>query len=155
MSGGIGSAGGRPYSNIYIACARALMQEVPFTTNLPRHQDWDWLIRAAVHPGVEFLWVWEPLVVYHIDAYRESTSSGKSLEPSLNWVNANRLLTPKARAYFYATQIAARCHTPAHLVSIVLNTLRFPRALLIALGLALTPRILVHRLRLGSAASHA
>ena len=60
---------------------RALMLEVPFTSNLPRHQDWDWLIRASVHPGVEFLWVWEALVIYHIDAYRKSVSAGRSLAP--------------------------------------------------------------------------
>jgi glycosyltransferase involved in cell wall biosynthesis len=134
---------------------RALMQEVPFTANLPRHQDWDWLIRAAVHPGVEFLWVWKPLVIYHFDGYRKSVSSAKSLDPSLQWINTNRLVTPKARAYFYATQIAARCHTPAQIVSIILNTLRYPRALLIAMGLMLTPRALVYRFWSRSAESYA
>lgn len=134
---------------------RALLLEVPFTTNLPRHQDWDWLIRAAVHPGVEFLWVWEALVIYHIDTYRKSVSAGRSLTPSLDWVNGNRLVTPKARAYFYATQIAVRCQTPALLGSVVRNTLRYPRAFLIAMGLALVPRSLVDRLRSRSALNHA
>ncbi len=126
---------------------RALMLDVPFTASLPRHQDWDWLIRAAAHPGVEFLWVWEALVIYHIDTYRNSVSAARSPAPSLNWVNGNGLVTPKARAYFYATQIAVRCQTPALLGSVVLKTLRYPRALLIAMGLALVPRALVHRLR--------
>lgn len=134
---------------------RALMLEVPFTSNLPRHQDWDWLIRASVHPEVEFLWVWEALVIYHFDAYRKSVSAGRSLAPSLNWINGNRLVTPKARAYFYATQIAVRCQTPALLGLIVMNTLRYPRALLIAVGLALVPRSLVYRLRSRSVLHHA
>lgn len=134
---------------------RALMLEVPFTANLPRHQDWDWLIRASIHPQVEFLWVWEALVIYHIDAYRKSVSAGTALAPSLDWVNGNRLVTPKARAYFYATQIAVRCQTPSLLGSIVMNTLRYPRALVIAMGLALVPRILVHRLRPRSVLHHA
>lgn len=134
---------------------RALMREVPFTANLPRHQDWDWLIRAAVHPEVEFLWVWEALAIYHIDTDRHSVSARSSLAPSLNWVNGNRLVTPKARAYFYATQIAVRCKSPALLGSVVLNTLRYPRAFLIAMGLALVPRTLVRRLRPRSVLNHA
>lgn len=125
---------------------RALMLKVPFNTDLTRHQDWDWLIRASVDGEVEFLWVWEPLVIYHIDAYRKSISAGRSQDPSLSWVRNNCLITPKARAYFYATQIAARCSTSGHLWSIILNTLRYPRAFLIAIGLALTPRALVYRL---------
>lgn len=138
-----------------ILAPRALMLEVPFTTNLARHQDWDWLIRASVHPQVQFLWVWEALVIYHIDTYRKSVSASTSLAPSLNWVNENRLITPKARAYFYATQIAVRCHSPALLASVVLNTLRYPRAFFIAMGLALVPRNLVNRLRPRSVLRHA
>lgn len=138
-----------------ILVPRALMLEVPFTTNLPRHQDWDWLIRASVHSQVEFLWVWEPLVIYHIDTFRKSVSAAKSLAPSLNWVNGNRLITPKAKAYFYATQVAVRCHTPALLASVVFNTLRYPRAFCIAMGLAFVPRNLVYRLRPRSVLKHA
>jgi glycosyltransferase involved in cell wall biosynthesis len=123
--------------------SRALMLEVPFTEGLPRHQDWDWLIRAHVYPGVEIGWVWEPLVIYHIDASRKSVSAGKSIDPSLTWINGNNLVTPKARAYFYATQVAARCGSLAALLSLVRRTICYPRAFLIGMGLALTPRYLV------------
>lgn len=125
---------------------RTLMLKIPFTPNLPRHQDWDWLIRASVDPDVQFLWVWEPLVIYHIDVNRKSISSGKSQAPSLKWINETSFITPKARAYFYATQIAVRCSTLGSLWSVIRNTLRYPRAFLIAMGLALTPRALVYRL---------
>jgi glycosyltransferase involved in cell wall biosynthesis len=134
---------------------RALMLQVPFKSELPRHQDWDWLIRASVYPGVEFLWAWEPLAIYHIDQQRKSVSAGSSLSASLNWVNANRLVTPKAKAYFYATQVAVRCRTVGTLCSVIANTLRFPRAFLIAMGLALIPRSLVDRLRPRSVLTHA
>jgi glycosyltransferase involved in cell wall biosynthesis len=134
---------------------RALMLQVPFESGLPRHQDWDWLIRSSVHPGVEFIWAWEPLVIYHIDAARKSVSSDLSLKESLNWVNGNRLVSSKARAYFYATQIAVRCKTPATFWSVLCNTMRHPRALLIALGLVLTPRTLVYSLRRRSVLTHA
>ena len=134
---------------------RALMVEVPFRSELPRHQDWDWLIRASVHPGVEFLWVWEPLVIYHIDAGRKSISAGRSVAASLHWVRDNRLISPKARAYFYATQIAARCNSLSTLISVIVNTLHYPRALMIAVGMILTPRALVYHLRPRSALNHA
>ena len=126
---------------------RALMLKVPFAAGLSRHQDWDWLIRASVHPEVEFLWVWDPLVIYHIDGDRKSLSTGRSPMPSLNWVNGNCLVTPKARAYFYATQIAVRCRTTALLGSVIVNTFRYPRAFLIAMALAFTPRAAVNRFR--------
>jgi glycosyltransferase involved in cell wall biosynthesis len=134
---------------------RALMLAVPFRSGLPRHQDWDWLIRVSAHPGVEFAWVWEPLVIYYIDAYRKSVSAGRSLAPSVDWVEGNGLVTPKARAYFYATQVAVRCSTPAILWSVVRNTIRHPRAFVIAMGLALTPRTLVYRLRPRRVLTHA
>ncbi len=134
---------------------RTLLLQVPFRCDLRRHQDWDWLIRAYDHPEVEVLWAWEPLVVYHIDTFRKSISAGRSLKPSLNWINENRLVTPKAKAYFYATQIAVRCDTLPTFFLIVLNTLRYPRAFAIAMGLALVPRGIVGRLRQRSALSHA
>ena len=108
---------------------RALLLQVPFTSGLPRHQDWDWLIKASAHPGVAFLWVWDPLVIYHISS--------------------------RARAYFYATQIAVRCKTPATLWRVICNTLRHPRALLIGMGLALVPRSLVYSLRRRGILTHA
>ena len=126
---------------------RRLLIEVPFTTGLARHQDWDWIIRVGSHPGVEFLWIWEPLVVYHIDEQRKSISAGRTLAPSLNWINGNRLITPRARAYFYATQVAVRCNSMSTLLSLARNTLGYPRAFCIAMGLALVPRTLVQRLR--------
>lgn len=134
---------------------RALMMQIPFRTGLPRHQDWDWLIQASNHPRVEFTWVWEPLVIYHIDGYRKSVSGGRSLEPSVDWVDQNSLVTPKARAYFYATQVAVRCRNSAAFWLVVRNTIRYPRAFSIAMGLALVPRGLVYRMRPMKVLTHA
>jgi Glycosyltransferases involved in cell wall biogenesis len=134
---------------------RKLLLAVPFATGLPRHQDWDWLIRVSAHTGVSFEWVWEPLVIYHISGTGNSVSAGDSLAASLSWVRAANLVTPKARAYFYATQIAVRCKTPATFWSIIWNTARYPRALVIALGLAFIPRTLVDSLRRRSLLNHA
>ena len=134
---------------------RSLLLLAPFTSGLPRHQDWDWLIRVSIHSGVEFLWVWDPLVIYHIGAASNSVSAGESLAASLNWVNECCLVTPKARAYFYATQVAVRCKTLSTLWSVIGNTVRYPRALFIAIGLAIIPRNLVHSIRRRSLYNHA
>ena len=134
---------------------RELLIQVPFQSGLPRHQDWDWLIRTSAHPGVEFLWVWDVLVTYYVDVARRSVSSGHSIAASIDWIEGNPLVGPKARAYFYATQIAARCKTPSTFWSVVCNTIRHPRAFLIAMGLALTPRTLTRFLRGRSVLTHA
>jgi glycosyltransferase involved in cell wall biosynthesis len=135
--------------------SRELMLVVPFRAGLPRHQDWDWLIRVAVYPGVKIICVWDTLVIYHIDAYRGSVSAGRSAGPSTDWINGNALVTPKARAYFYATQVAVRCGSLGALLSVIRNTIRYPRAFLIAMSLALTPRSLVSQLRTKGVVNHA
>jgi glycosyltransferase involved in cell wall biosynthesis len=134
---------------------RELMLNVPFRSGLPRHQDWDWLIRASVYPGVTVIAVWETLVIYHIDAQRKSISAGRAADLSTDWVNGNSLVTAKARAYFYATQVAVRCDSLGALLSIVSKTIRYPRAFLIGMCLALTPCTLVFQLRTRNVASHA
>jgi glycosyltransferase involved in cell wall biosynthesis len=134
---------------------RELMLQVPFSSGLPRHQDWDWLIRAHVYPGVKIISVWETLVIYYIDGNRKSISAGRSADPSTDWVEGNNLVTPKARAYFYATQIAVRCGSPKAFFSIVRSTIRYPRAFLIGMSMALAPRSLVSQLRPKNGASHA
>jgi glycosyltransferase involved in cell wall biosynthesis len=134
---------------------RELMLQVPLKSGLARHQDWDWLIRAAAYPGVKIIWVWDVLVIYHIDANRRSVSAGRSLAPSTNWINGNNLVTPKARAYFYATQVAVRCDSLSAFFAVVRRTIRYPRAFLIGMSLALTPRSLVSQLRTKSVVEHA
>jgi hypothetical protein len=99
--------------------------------------------------------VWDTLVIYHIDAYRGSISAGRSAGPSTDWIDGNALVTPKARAYFYATQVAVRCGSLGALLTVVRNTIRYPRAFLIAMSMALTPRSLVSQLRTKSVVNHA
>lgn len=127
--------------------SRDLLLWLPFKSGLPRHQDWDWIIRAAAYPGVKISWVWDTLAIYHIDGNRKSVSGGGALAPSIEWINGNRLTTPKARAYFYATQVAARCRSIPVFCAVVRETAPYPRAFFIAMGLALSPRPLVRLLR--------
>lgn len=134
---------------------RELLLLVPFQTGLPRHQDWDWAIRAAEVPGVDFIWAWEPLVVYHIDSTGKSVSGGQAISSSVRWVANNHLITAKARAYFYATQVAVRCTSAQHLWAVLRNTVLYPRAMFIGLALVFTPRSLVHNLNVRRFAENA
>jgi glycosyltransferase involved in cell wall biosynthesis len=124
---------------------RDLLLWVPFESGLPRHQDWDWIIRAAAYPGVKITWVWDALVI----------NAGRTVEPSIDWISSNKHITPKARAYFYATQIAARCRSFEVFCLVVRKTIRYPRAFLIAMGFALTPRPIIYLLRPRSVLKHA
>jgi glycosyltransferase involved in cell wall biosynthesis len=122
---------------------RELLFWVPFQSGLARHQDWDWIIRVAAYPGVKITWVWDALTIYHIDSCRKSISAGSALAPSLDWIAANKYITPRARAHFFATQIAVRCRSPKTFLLVLRETIRYPRALFIAICLALEPRSLV------------
>lgn len=133
---------------------RDLALEVPFRAGLPRHQDWDWLIRVSSHPEVVFICVWKALVIYHIDGHRKSISAGRDAGPSIEWISNNTLVTPKARAYFFATQVAVRCRSLKAFLKIVRETVFYPKALLIGLGFAVIPRYVVSRMRT-KAATHA
>jgi hypothetical protein len=135
--------------------SRELLLLRPFSAGLPRHQDWDWIIRASASPDTEIAWVWDALVIYHIDAYRKSISAGAAVAPSVNWINGNKYATPKARAYFYATQVAARCGSLATLWLVIRETIRYPRAFVIAMGLSLTPRKVVNHFRAKGILNHA
>jgi glycosyltransferase involved in cell wall biosynthesis len=91
-----------------IFASRDLLTRVPFTQGLPRHQDWDWLIRAAASHGVRFEWVWEALSIFYLDTGRQSVGRTTLWDDSLNWAVNCPLLTRKAFTAFVAIQIAPR-----------------------------------------------
>lgn len=46
---------------------RRLLLETPFTKGLPKHQDWDWLLRMDYEHELKILQVKEPKIIYHSD----------------------------------------------------------------------------------------
>jgi glycosyltransferase involved in cell wall biosynthesis len=116
---------------------RELMLEVPFRSALQHHQDWDWLIRADAFHGVKIIFIWDELVICHVDG---QLSADGSADSAAAWINGNELVTARARAYFYATQVATRCNSLSSFLKIVRRTIRYPTAFLIAMNFALTPR---------------
>jgi glycosyltransferase involved in cell wall biosynthesis len=85
---------------------KALLQEIPFTSGLWVHEDWDWLLRASMLNGVGIEFVPEPLVICYIQESRESASTGHRWRRSLEWIRKNRhLVTPRAYAGFVMTVV--------------------------------------------------
>lgn len=50
-----------------ILIPKKLLSEVPFTKGLPKHQDWDWLLRLEDKIDLEIIQIKEPMIIYHSD----------------------------------------------------------------------------------------
>ena len=97
-----------------ILTTKDLLVRVPFRTELPRHNDVDWLLRAAALEGVQVAFVAEPepLVVWNIETNRARISNTFDWRYSVRWIRESRtLVTPRAYASFlliWASATAAR-----------------------------------------------
>jgi glycosyltransferase involved in cell wall biosynthesis len=86
---------------------KELFCKVPFRTGLRRHQDLDWLLRAARHEGAGIEFISQPLAVWNIAERRSRVSSGTEWQISVDWINSVRnLITRRAYASFIATQVS-------------------------------------------------
>ena len=92
-----------------ILTKKELLQKVPFTSGLQRHQDTDWLLWASGITGVhvEFVSTLAPLAVWNIEENRGRLSNTVDWSYSLSWAQANRsLFTPRAYASFVLTWVS-------------------------------------------------
>lgn len=88
---------------------RRLMQTIGFMDGLQKHQDWDWLLRAAKAPETSIEFVDEPLVVWNLVSSKTSVSRRCDWQGSLAWIRERRnLVTRRAYAGFIATSIASQ-----------------------------------------------
>ena len=89
---------------------RRLLERVPFTPGLRKHQDWDWLLRASAEPDAAIYCVADrPLVVFHIEGDRSSVSRGADWRSSLAWARRRRtLISRRALRGFLVTECAAQ-----------------------------------------------
>jgi len=84
--------------------SRALMLKVPFTRDLKRCQDLDWLLHATALPEVEVRVVPEILAVFHHDDSHSRVSRTPDWRFLYSWALRNkRYLTPRAFSFFLAT----------------------------------------------------
>jgi glycosyltransferase involved in cell wall biosynthesis len=85
---------------------RKLMQEVPFTRGLSKHQDTDWYVRVGAMENVAFRFVLEPLAIWHLGETRSTIVSRCQWTRSWRWLSSVRpKLTKRAYAGFIATQL--------------------------------------------------
>jgi glycosyltransferase involved in cell wall biosynthesis len=94
-------------STITLLVPKDLLAAVPFRSGLKRHQDLDWVLRAAGHNGAGIEFVAKPLAIWHQAEQRKSISTGTDWRTSLEWIDGVRpIITGRAYASFLATHIA-------------------------------------------------
>jgi glycosyltransferase involved in cell wall biosynthesis len=87
---------------------RSLMEVVPFTSGLPKHQDLDWYLRVTEVAGVRFYFVPEPLVNWYVGENRKAVTNRTGWRSSLDWIKGNRKrMTARAYAGFICTTVAS------------------------------------------------
>lgn len=88
--------------------SRELLLDVPFTPGLPKHQDWDWLLRAAMLPDVGVVFVPEVSAIWYYEEPRPSVSTRLDWRASLHWarqMRARGIITRRAFAGFLNSHI--------------------------------------------------
>jgi glycosyltransferase involved in cell wall biosynthesis len=89
---------------------KALLCKVPFPSNSPFHEDWEWLLRVSTLEDVGIEFVPEALAIRY--EHETGLTSKVSWRYSLAWIQKNRdLVTPRAYAGFILTiagSLAAR-----------------------------------------------
>lgn len=89
-------AGEAMMSSSMLLIDRELLEAVPLQTELPIHQDWDWLIRAGTHARVMFATAKGRHLAYHAAPRGASVSRSVHWAHSLAWAEANRpAFTPR------------------------------------------------------------
>ncbi|MGO8791723.1 MAG: glycosyltransferase family 2 protein [Terriglobia bacterium] len=133
---------------------RDFLLELPFRCGLKKHQDWDWIIRAASQDGVGFEFVDHPLAVCYMDQSRPGISNSDEWRFSLNWAHEMRsYFTPQAYAAFVLIVVAgqAAAATRREYWGLLADSMRRgecrPLHLLIFAGMRLFPRELRRKLR--------
>ena len=87
---------------------RGLLLQVPFRDGLKKHQDWDWLIRAARQDGVGFEFESSPMAVCYFDqALPGITNTVQDWRFSLSWIQEMRpYISSRAYASFVLYTVA-------------------------------------------------
>jgi glycosyltransferase involved in cell wall biosynthesis len=86
---------------------KSLMELVPFTSGLRKHQDFDWYLRVSQTPGTRFYFVPEPISNLYLEEGRDSITARPDWRFSLDWLRASReRMTRRAYAGFISTQLA-------------------------------------------------
>jgi hypothetical protein len=82
---------------------RVFMLLQPFRRGLKKHQDWDWILRAAQHPDCTIVMLPEVLSVFDMAGVRKSVSRALAWKFSADWAREMRpFLSTRAYSHFIA-----------------------------------------------------
>ncbi len=91
-----------------IFTTRKLLLEIPFSL-IPKHEDWEWVLRAAKRSDVQLEFIPEVLALWYLEEQRTSLSTKHNYQGSLDWINRNRnLVTPSAYAAFLLVEVGSQ-----------------------------------------------
>ena len=86
---------------------RDFLLRVPFRDGLKKHQDWDWVIRAANYGGVGFDFEGSPQAICYLGQARPGISNTRDWRFSLSWIDEMRpYITARAYAGFVLSVVA-------------------------------------------------
>lgn len=70
---------------------RWLILDTPFTKGLPKHQDWDWLLKLDKEHSLKVLQVIEPQIIYHSDIPKDNRVGYKNMwKFTESWFNEHK-----------------------------------------------------------------
>ncbi len=91
-----------------IFTTRRLLLDIPFSL-IPKHEDWEWVLRAAKRSDVTIEFIPEVLALWYLEEQRTSLSTQHNYQGSLNWIRSNRdLVTPSAYAAFLLVEVGSQ-----------------------------------------------
>ena len=103
----MGAIGGVGTSTMF--ARRELLDRFPFP-DLPRHEDWAWVLECSKHAGWELRVISEPLTIVHVEPNVSSITrpaGRKDWSVSLRWAQSyRRSITPRAYASLLSIPIA-------------------------------------------------
>jgi glycosyltransferase involved in cell wall biosynthesis len=94
-----------------ILARKELLEQIPFDLDLPRHEDWDWLIRVSALAGVGLEFVPDPMAIVNIvtNQNRKSLSNINDWQYSLDWIRSVRhLVSPTAYSACVTTVVSSQ-----------------------------------------------
>ena len=90
---------------------KELLEQIPFDRDLPRHEDWDWLIRVSALEGVGLEFVPDSMAIVNIvtNQTRQSLSNINDWQCSLDWIRSVRhLVSPTAYSACVTTVVSSQ-----------------------------------------------
>ena len=116
--------GGTVLHTSMLLTTRELLLAHPFDESLPRHQEWDWLIRTSTRQDVRVHVVDAALVVWHCEDRASRVSTVSNWAASMAWLESlDGLVSSRAKGSFMLTFVTGLARRDEHRFSVALRVL--------------------------------